>query len=436
MKKLILNFCLIVLISLINGCSLDNFDLPSSTPNINESLPIIEAKSIKSISDISSVALEWKNITDSSEVYGYHIYRSNLKEDKHKLKRIATLESKYTSHYLDKNLEPNTKYLYAISTIGAKHTESLASNSIIVQTKPRLKSVSFITSVSELPRQVKILWRPHPDKRVEKYIIERKVQGDSKFRKIASIKQRLQVEYLDTNLMDNTKYSYRIKVLTFDGIKSLPSEITSATTKALPTNVTNIQATTNLPRMIKLTWKHPQDIKDIVSYKIYASKEREGSFELVGTVPISSETVFNHSIEHDGVQRFYKITTIDKDHLESTKKVAPIVGQTLRAPNPPIITLAMIKDNIIILNWKAGDTRTVSYNIYKTTKKNFILQSTESILDIKNERFEDKDTTRGVTYKYKIEAVDQYGLVSKKTHTVTLTIPELVDIKNASSVND
>ena len=82
MKKLILNFCLIVLISLINGCSLDNFDLPSSTPNINESLPIIEAKSIKSISDISSVALEWKNITDSSEVYGYHIYRSNLKEDK------------------------------------------------------------------------------------------------------------------------------------------------------------------------------------------------------------------------------------------------------------------------------------------------------------------------------------------------------------------
>ena len=436
MKKLILNIWLIILITLINGCSVNNLDTPSSKPKIDETLPVVEAKSIKTISDISSIALEWKNITQSSKVYGYNIYRANLNKDGHKLKRIIKLKSKYASHYLDGNLQPNTRYLYAISTRGAKRVESIASESIIVRTKPRMKSVSLITSISKLPRQIKILWRPHPNKRIAKYIIERSTQGSSRFRKIKTIKQRLQVEYLDTGLMDNTQYSYRIKVVTFDGIKSLASEITTARTKALPTNVTNIKASTNLPKMIKISWDQPQKIKDIVSYKIYVSKREDDKYyDLIGTVLVGNKTIFTHNIEYDGVQRFYKITTTDKDRLESTKKVAPVIGRTLNTPALPVVTLAMIKDNMVVLNWEAGDKRTVAYNVFKTAKKNFISRKTKKILDITTARFEDKDITRGVTYDYRLEAIDKYGLRSEKTHAITLTIPKLENTKNASSAS-
>ena len=97
--------------------------------------------------------------------------------------------------------------------------------------------------------------------------------------------------------------------------------------------------------------------------------------------------------------------------------------------------MAQIKGAEVILNWQAGDTRTVAYNIYKTVKKNFLTRKTKNMLNIKSKRFEDKDIVRGITYEYRIEAIDKYGLVSKKTPAATLTIPRLEKIEDATSVD-
>jgi fibronectin type 3 domain-containing protein len=432
MKRLIQLTFAVVLVVLINGCAISELSVPTSKPKIDERLPVVSSKYIKTISDISSVALEWKGITDS-KVRGYYIYRANTTKDGRQLKRIAALDSKYASHYLDKNLIPNSQYLYSISTIGDNGMESRISESILVQTKPRPKSVSFITAISDLPRQVKILWRPHVSQRVAKYIIERRVGGSSKYRAIKTIRSRLEVEYIDKDLMDNTQYSYRIKAVTFDKIHSFPSQEVQATTKALPTSVTNMRATVGLPRVIRVTWNHPKQMRDIVSYRIYSSDEEDGSFKKIANLHISSEPSYEHNIKEDGKVKFYKITTVDKDDLESTIKIAPIMGKTLHIPALPVITLAMIKDSGVVLNWKAGDNRTVAYNLHKTIKENFLLRKTESILSITDLRFEDKDILRGVTYEYQIEAIDENGLVSDKTPVTTLTIPKLEKGENASS---
>ncbi len=432
MKKLIHSILGITLTLLISGCDVNELDTPSSQPQIDQGLPSVDAEHIRMITTMSSVALEWKNITIPSS-YGYYVYRANLNTDSQRLQRVAKIKNKFTSHYLDTDLEPDTQYLYAISTRGIDNTESSASQSVETQTKPRFKSVSFIAATSNLPRQVKILWRPHTNKSVEKYILERSITSKEEFRKIKTIRARLKVEYIDTDLKDNTTYAYRIKAITYDRIKSSPSEIVTATTKALPSGTSSIQATMNLPKKIILTWEAPEDTSDLTKYIIYSSNSETGQFTELKALSINDKTEFIHEIDSDDKVKYYKITTVDKDKLESTIKIAPTMGKTLNVPAQPEITLAMIEGNKIVLNWRPTDNRAVAYNIHKIIRKNLLSYTTESILNITDVRFEDMDILRGTTYDYRIEAIDLNGLVSQKTPSTRLTIPRSMDIDNATS---
>jgi len=213
-KKSIKSILSIGLVVLISGCQKD-LTTPEK-PKIDESLPMVDYSSIKHISDINAIALEWKKI-DIPRAAGYYIIRADIQEDG-KFTRIATVKNKFTTHYLDNNLNANSKYGYKISLMTKKDFESRASDTLLVTTLPNLESVSLIESISDLPRQIKILWRPHSNPRVSKYIIEKTSPTKAKWEEIATIENRLNVEYIDEDLGDNEIFMYRIKSVTFDGI--------------------------------------------------------------------------------------------------------------------------------------------------------------------------------------------------------------------------
>ena len=423
MKKLIQSILLIVSIILVTGCSLTNPTTPQK-PKIDPNLPVVESSTIRFIPDIESIALEWKG-SGRADVDGYYIYRSDIQENGAKLTRVATIDDKYTKHYLDKELKPETSYFYAISIKGNNDQESQISQSIETKTLPVLDSVSLLFATSELPRKVRLEWRPHESFAIEKYIIERNSATSSEWKKVATVKNRLNAEYIDKDLDDKTTYTYRIKSVTFNGITSKPSQSVTATTKALPNAISNLMATNDQPRKIVLAWDH-SDQSDIVSYNVYFSSSPDGSFSLLKTIPVSANRI-EHLINEDGKSYFYKVTTIDKDKLETDIKMLPtVMGMTLSAPVQPTITLALIKDNTVILNWTQGDNRAKYYNIYKTIKTGFFTSETKVIKNVEGVRYEDADIVRGVDYKYEIEAVDQHNLVSPKTKSTTLAMPTQV----------
>ena len=194
MKKSITSILSVGLIVLISGCQKD-INTPIK-PKIDESLPMVESSSIKHIPDITAIALEWKKI-DIPRASGYYIIRANMQTDG-KFKRVATIDNKLATHYLDRNLKANSKYGYKISLTTKKGFESRSSDTVIVSTLPNFESVSLIESISDLPRQIKVLWRPHSSARVAKYIIERTSPTQAKWQKIATIDNRLNAEYIDS----------------------------------------------------------------------------------------------------------------------------------------------------------------------------------------------------------------------------------------------
>lgn len=420
MKKSITSLLSIGLIVLFSGCQ-QEVGTPEK-PKVDNSLPMVPKDSIKFIPDINAVALEWEKI-DIPRAKGYYIIRADMQEDG-KFRRVAKVENKLTTHYLDKDLMANSKYGYKIALYTKKGFESRASDTVIVSTLANFDSVSLIESISDLPRQIKILWRPHTNPRVSEYILERTSPTEAKWEKIATIENRLNVEYIDGDLGDNEIYMYRIRAVTFDGIVSNFSKVTSATTKPLPGQITKLEATTELPKKIQLSWGK-SETPDVVSYNIYRSSSATGSFSKIATAPVEHNR-FDDTISEDGAIYFYKITTVDKDELESKKEeMKPVMGATLSKPKMPRITLAMIEGNKMVLNWVATDDRTVSYNIYKVSKENWMKSNEILIPNVTGLRFEDPDVVRGVEYGYSLQAVDKHGLVSEVTDKSTLLLPKI-----------
>ena len=421
MRRLTTSLLLAGSLVIFTGCE-KNLDI-AAKPKIDMTLPVVNESSVKTISDIRSIALEWKSIAEQN-TNGYYIYRSNMQKDGQKFKRVANIKNKYTTHYLDKDLESNSKYAYTVAVVGNDGAESNPSKPVIAMTLPNFDSVSLIDTISDLPRQIKILWRPHSSPRVESYIIERTTPVESEWKEIATIEDRYNVEYIDEKLGDNEIYLYRIKAVTFDDIVSNPSAISKAATRPLPKGVTSLTATKDLPRQIQLSWERSVT-KNVVYYNIYRSDRFDGIFSKLTRASVDHNR-FDDVVNDDGKVYFYKITSVDKDGLETNiNDISSVMGSTLSKPMMPQLTLAQIQGNKIILNWVAGDNRAVSYNIFKSVKKGWSSFDTQLIPNINDLRFEDHDVVRGVEYKYSIQAVDEHGLVSIKTKDSSLTLPKL-----------
>ena len=271
-----------------------------------------------------------------------------------------------------------------------------------------------------MPKQIKIVWRPHTNEQISYYKIQRSSNEDPEWDTLETIKGRLQAEYIDNNLDNNVVYKYRLLSYTFKDIQSIPSKIVIGQTKPLPNGIIDLRASKDLPKKIKLQWK-PSTQEDIAYYVIYKNASSSGSFSKV--VRLNKNTyAYDYLEAEDGKNIFFKVTAIDNDKLESSLNKNPVMGITLNKPEKPVMTLAQITENKAILNWSRGDNRAKSYIVYKTIQTGYFDKQNIKFTNISNLRFEDEEIVKGVEYKYSIQAVDEFGILSDKTEESLLKL--------------
>jgi fibronectin type 3 domain-containing protein len=377
---------------------------------IDSSLPKVET--IRYIKDIDAVAFEWQP-SYAQEVAGYKIFRSTIKGDN--LKQIALIDDKYVSHYLDKNLKPSQTYYYKFVSFSSSGAQSVSSKTITVHTDPTIEELPLVKAIVGLPHRIKLVFRPHPKKNVSSYIIQKKTPSQTSWDTIATLEGRLNAEYMDKDLGNGKVYEYRIIAQTFSGVKSPPSKPIIAKTKSLPKTIKNIKATISLPKQIKLSWDKANE-DDFDYYKIYKS-ESSLFFTQIST---TKEPYFTHNINEDGRKLYYKITSIDKDGLESLKQNKAASGSTLTKPKAPTIFKPKIdQNNVITLSFQPNDSRVVKYEIVKTTQEDWSNKQTS--YQTRSKTFIDDKVTKGTTYSYNVVGIDQYGIKSLPSSLVSVT---------------
>ena len=418
MKLWTLTTSLTVSLLILSGCGTPKPAAPESAV-IDKTLPIVSLTKNGLIMGMKSVAFEWHSITNP-KVKGIYIYKqSPSKQGESKLTYYTTIKNRFSTHYLDTDVIPNTKYAYAFRTYG-ESAEGMQSRSIAVTTLPILDSVSWIHSITGMPKAAKILWRPDSNERVKAYTIERKNLQEDRWEKIATVEGRLNAEYIDTGLKNNYVYLYRVRVLTYDGITSAPSKIVKVVTKPLPTKIINITATRNQPHKINIKWSKSYQ-KDFALYYLYRADKIDGNYELIAKL---HNNRFTDKIPEDGKVYYYRVSAVDKNGLESLHEKSSIQGMTLGAPSAPGIIDAKLFGDSIKIQWSKPDLRSVKYMVRKKHKKGWFKEDVEEY-DVSNgTTFIDKKIEPNSTYTYTVFALDKNSIKSLPSVEVKVITPE------------
>ncbi len=421
--------CSISLILLFSGCanksitlpSLDTDELPSfSLPEftffddleIDKRLPLING--VKVYTDMDEAAIEWRPIY-TSNIKGYRIFRKENKESRFKL--IKIIEDRYQAHFCDTRLKPNTTYTYAISSYTQDDRVSSLSKEATIKTKPALEELRYFEAISGFPNRIKLIWRPHQNKAVMGYVIKRWSKVLKRWKEIAEVENRLNIEYIDTDIEPMKDYIYRIQAKTFKGDLSNPRDSQKARAKNLPATIRGLQATNNLSRKIELIWK-PINNPDLLYYNVYKSSLPNSLFRQVGQ---TKANYFVDLLDEDNKVVYYKVTAVDKYGLESFMPRKAAKGMSAKAIVPPKPNKAIIQNKSVTLTWVNQDRRAVKNKIIKKYRDGFTLE--EKILyPTKLNTFVDTDVEEGKVYSYVIIAVDSSGVESPPSKEIRAAI--------------
>jgi hypothetical protein len=414
------------LLILFSGCA--STPAPKPEPTIDPTLPVVELTQDGIMKEMNALAFEWQSIGDK-RVDGLYVYKMSAKDvTATEPTFYKTLPSRFQTHFVDNEVEPDTQYTYRFKTF-SDSAEGVMSKEVVVNSLPVLGSVSWIHSIPGMPRSAKIIWRPHTNQKVKSYIIERNTLEDTEWKEYAVVEGRLSAEFLDRDLKDKYTYKYRLRVLTFDGIISSPSEIVTVVTKALPQEVTNITATRNLPKKIEVRWDK-SEAKDFARYYVYRSTNTSSGYELVAKL---YNNIFVDEINEDAKQYFYRVSVVDSDGLESIHDAQSIQGLTLSKPNAPAIFEARMVNAKVELSWDSVDDRTKSYRVLKRYKTSFFDETVEEFDKITKHKYTDTNLEPDMTYYYTVVAVDEFGIQSLPSIEVSLKTPAALKQKAVPS---
>jgi len=400
MKKVLLSIFVSFLLSACAGL------FTPKQIQVNESLPRIT--SLKYISDMTSIAFEWDNVS-SQAIDGFYLYRSSPSDSA--MKKVATINDSLATHYVDKNLEPDTTYIYMMQSFSKQGFISLDGTRIEAKTLPRPEAIPFIQASQNLAGAIKLIWRPHPDNRIKSYIVQRNSGKNGSFEEIAEVNGKLNAEYIDTKLKPEQSFSYRVYAKTYDNVYSEPSQIVSSTTKPLPPGVENLSASIDLANKIVLSWDNV-DFKDFAYYKIYSSLATLIPYT---TLAKTQGTSYEDIINEPGKKKRYKVTVVDTDGLESAMPKDGVEGATLGRPSAPIINLTAAQNNAVELGWVDTDARARSYIV-----KRYGGTQDAIFKDITQRSLRDDTITQGVNYRYEVISVDENGIESEPSKRVKI----------------
>lgn len=422
-------FCnvLAILSLTLTGCTTlmqgfnQKFEQDSSLPTLSD---------IRTISDVSTIGFEWEmpaqkvdsqNVLKKLEVEGFVIYRAKesdfVREELEQqnlpfsaFKQIAILKNPLATHFFDTNLAPKSVYYYLFATLGKNKTMSPLSKTLKVETS-FIDPIEGLFVLNHKPKTLKIVITPHANPSIKSYIIQR--QNDKGvFINITELKGRFNIEYFDTNLQDDTAYTYRVLAKDFLGNLSEPStEVSERTLELLP-SVENASATHGLPLKIELSWNPLSQAK---RYKIYADMENNGQYKVLAT---TTKTHFTHTLKEHGQSVRYQIVGLDSYEMDGKMLKTPLVGSTLARPQAPKITSSKIEGQNIIIQWSVPeDSRAKKYALYRKEPQT---NRSNRYNNIKSTNFIDKETKRALNYTYSVSSIDEFGIESQQSASVTL----------------
>jgi len=329
---------------------------------------------------VRCVPLAW-GVSPEEDVIRYDVYRSLSK--KGPFEKIGSVDDRNRPEFLDGktdpgNLEDDGTYYYRIRAINDVTAESADSDVVSATTREVPPRVEGVKLQVRQPREVPMVWKESPDEKVLGYEIWR-AEGDGDFGPVGRVGGRHVTTFVDrggfkqvpdvSQLKDDTVYNYKIVAFNTAYARSSASEPQTSQTKASPAQPAGFEATTELPRVINLTWPANSET-DIVAYVVDVSSDGN-DFKRLTVVPATmNDDTPLHAREDglaDGQDRRYRVRAIDKDRLSSVWSET-IKGRAKPIPDAPRGLKQEPTDSGVRVSWDVPEQTDIkAYKLYTKT---------------------------------------------------------------------
>src|SRR5437867_3533857 len=257
------------------------------------------------------------------------------------------------------------------------------------------------------------------------YKIQRSTDGGSSWSTIVSNTGSTATAYSNTGLAPNTTYTYRVFAVT-PLVTSSPSNTASATTASnitAPHPPTGLTATAASSSQINLGWTAPTNNggSAITGYKIYRSTS---SGTETGYVNLGNVTSYTNTGLTNGITYFYKVRAVNRAEQCRVSNEASATPPTI--PSAPQNLQAAVGGKSITISWQPpssnGGSAITGYKIYRSTSSG----SETGYVTLGNvTSYTNTGLTNGVTYFYKVRAVNSVGLslLSNEASATPVSVP-------------
>ena len=377
---------------------------------------------------LRQVHLAWE-LSQDPDVKGYVIYRKTGAAKT--FTKVAEIDDSDQQSYLDRGsaksydrygkLADSAEYFYTVRTTNKVKVESEDSPVVSAVTKGAPAPPSQLQAVDNQPRKISLSWKENSDPHTKGYALFRATKRTGPFSQIAFIDGRLTQKTVDQGsfnkqLLDNTRYYYKLQAVNVVNNHSQDSNIVAATTKPVPKAVRTLALSQNLVKKAELGWQQNPE-PDIYQYEIFRGDQPDNISKKVATIPAGRYKFMDTGLAN-GHTYWYAIRAIDNDSLKGTFS-APIKKTTKPRPATPASLKAAPTEQSILLTWAQNSEKDIEY--YKVMTVGFL--NKEVGRTFTNRFLFTQEIEADREYTFQILAVDKDGLESNTSEVLSVRTP-------------
>lgn len=327
--------------------------------------------------------------------------------------------------FSDQGLYDLETYFYKVVGVVRNGLSSPAAGPFEIDTAGPPGGVEGFSAQSNIIRKVPLSWKALQDPYVEGYKIFRRT-GDEKWSAVKKLRKADAVAFTDSRLGDGVTYEYRIIAYNEAGVEG-PASLTTATTKGPPSPVTSLQAGSNSPRQVPLTWS-PVEEEEVKGYAIYRADNEEGPYWRIKKIKgrdvgeyldTGSEGFWRRDAHlKDETRYYYMIRAVNVVDVESAD--SPVATAVTKATPTPVRGLQAGQLGIreATLRWEPNPEGDIDrYEVFRGDREGSVRKNV-AVVPPDQPHFTDKGLKNGRIYFYRVRAVDRDGLAGKSSPSV------------------
>lgn len=257
-------------------------------------------------------------------------------------------------------------------------------------------------------KELELMWDEQDS--AKGYIVYRSEKKDSGYVRLAKITGSENTAYIDGNVEKGKKYYYKVRAYSSSAGTSFYSEYSRVVRGYTigGTTMTEIKQMTG--GYLKLRWN---TLPEASGYAVYRSTEGD-AYERIATVSDPAKGAYNDKTAEPGVTYSYKIRTIHTMYTnEGFGKCTNVISATM-LKDPDISRLDIRDDGHIKVVWTKARGAS-SYVVQRSTSEDSGFKTVATITDASKNYYLDKNAERGLTYYYRVNAINANGKVTGST---------------------